>query len=277
MPFTRYFYFKKNTPADTDWKIKARERNGVPARELGGYRAYGEEGWNDELLVADLQDGDGGGKVGKMGIAEPKHVFESLVRDARVRAVEGKDGAAVEVQEGDLVHGEGVQRPLSRWTDADRSKDYRRLDRRLARTLYLVVKREGGGWGFPAGELVERENLHQVSWFILTWEWEGEANDLQAAERVLVQTAGVNMNTWIVGHVPVGHHIIRPRFDPESGALEKQGSRTFFMKGRIMAGQANLEGNKFGLTDFKWLTKQEVEKHVADKYYSYVKNMLADR
>jgi large subunit ribosomal protein L46 len=85
------------------------------------------------------------------------------------------------------------------------------------------------------------------------------------------------MNTWIVGHVPVGHHIINPRFHPESGDLEKQGSRTFFMKGRIMAGQANLEGNMFGLSDFKWLTKQEVQKHVANKYWSYVKNMMSDR
>ncbi|KAH8769736.1 putative 54S ribosomal protein L17, mitochondrial [Hyaloscypha finlandica] len=267
LPFTRYFYFKKDTPADTDWKIKARERNGVAARELGGYRAYGEEAWNDELLVTDLEQegGEGEGKskgkgLGKMGLAEPKHVVDSLVKEARVRAIEGKDGAAVEVQEGDAVHVESnVDQPLKRWTDADRKRDVRRLDRQLARTLYLLVKREGGGWGFPAGELVGRENLHQ------------------GAERVLVQTAGVNMNTWIVGHVPVAHHIINPRFHPESGDLEKQGTRTFFMKGRIMAGQANLEGNMFGLSDFKWLTKQEVQKHVADKYWSYVKNMMSDR
>jgi large subunit ribosomal protein L46 len=170
LPFTRYFYFKKDTPADTDWKIKARERNGVAARELGGYRAYGEEAWNDELLVTDLEQegGEGEGKskgkgLGKMGLAEPKHVVDSLVKEARVRAIEGKDGAAVEVQEGDAVHVDAnVDRPLKRWTDADRKRDVRRLDRQLARTLYLVVKREGGGWGFPAGELVGRENLHQV-------------------------------------------------------------------------------------------------------------------
>jgi large subunit ribosomal protein L46 len=162
MPFTRYFYFKKDTPADTDWKIKARERNGVPARELGGYRAYGDEGWNDEVLVSELEQG-GKGKMGRMGLAEPKYIVDTLVRDARVRAVEGKDGAAVEVQEGEeLVGDKEVERPLGRWTDADRKGDLKRLDRRLARTLYLVVKREEGGWGFPAGELVGRENLHQV-------------------------------------------------------------------------------------------------------------------
>jgi len=116
--------------------------------------------------------------------------------------------------------------------------------------------------------------------FLSTLSWGGEgslANDEQAAERVLVQTAGVNMNTWIVGRVPVGHHIINPYTNRESGELEQQGVRTFFMKGRIMAGQANLKGNLYGLSEFKWLTKQEVKKHVADKYWSYVKNMMADR
>ncbi|KAN0095855.1 39S mitochondrial ribosomal protein L46 domain containing protein [Hyaloscypha variabilis] len=266
LPFTRYFYFKKDTPADTDYKIKARERNGVAARELGGYRAYGEEAWNDELLVSGLDTAGGvkesGGEngLGKMGLAEPQHLISTLLKESRVRAIEGKDGAAVEVQEGDVVHVDReLERPLKRFTDADRKGEFTRLDRRLERTLYLLVKREGGGWGFPAGEVEGREGLHQ------------------AAERVLVQTAGVNMNTWIVGRVPVGHHIINPYLNRESGELEQQGVRTFFMKGRIMAGQANLKGNLFGLSEFKWLTKQEVKKHVADKYWSYVKNMMADR
>jgi large subunit ribosomal protein L46 len=174
MPFTRYFYFKKDTPADTDWKIKARERNGVPARELGRYRAYGDEGWNDELLVSELESEKekGSKEMGKMGIAEPKYIADALMRDARVRAVEGKDGAAIEVREGEVVHGDkDVERPLGRWTDADRKGDVRRLDRQLARTLYLVVKREQGGWGFPAGELVGWENLHQVGYSFLFLGW----------------------------------------------------------------------------------------------------------
>ncbi len=164
MPFTRYFYFKSDTPADTDWKIKAKERNWAAARELGGYRAYGEEAWNDELLSKDagaapetLQS------IGKMGIAEPKYMIDSLVRDSKVRAVEGKDGAAVEVKEGDAVAEEArIERPLSRFTEADKKNDVRRLDRKLTQTLYLLVKKETGGWGFPSGELEGRENLHQV-------------------------------------------------------------------------------------------------------------------
>ena len=93
---------------------------------------------------------------------------------------------------------------------------------------------------------------------------------MKAAERVLVQTAGVNMNTWIVGHVPVGHHIVEP-------SASRPGQKTFFMKARIMAGQADLKDNLFGLNDFKWLTKQELEKQVSRRYFSFIKNMLADR
>ena len=150
MPFTRYFYFKNDTPADHDWKIKAKERNGTPARELGGYVAYGDMSWNDELLVKDS------------ALAEPKSMIDSLVRDSEVRAVEGKDGTPMEVVPGEGEAAAKMEKPLERWTKADKEKDMKRLDRKLERTLYLCVKRENGGWGFPAGPLAERENLHQV-------------------------------------------------------------------------------------------------------------------
>ncbi|KAG4430899.1 hypothetical protein IFR05_013611 [Cadophora sp. M221] len=270
MPYARYFYFKKDTPADTDRKIKERERNWAAARELGGYRAFGDEAWNDELLSEETSAaGEAAKAFGKMGMAEPKYLIDTLVKDSRVRAVEGKDGAAVEVKEGEgeAEMGAGdskIEKPLSRFTESDKKNDVKRLDRQLTRTLYLLVKPAKGSWMFPQGNLEGKENLHQ------------------AAERVLVQTGGVNMNTWIIGHVPVGHHTLPPRFSkttPESPAaqLESPGSKTFFMKGRIMAGQADLSANTFGYTDFKWLTKEEVRKHVSTRYWSYVQNMLADR
>ena len=84
------------------------------------------------------------------------------------------------------------------------------------------------------------------------------------------------MNTWIVGHVPIGFHISNPITTDES-KLGNTAEKTFFMKGRIMAGQVNLKGNLFGLKDFKWLTRQEVQKHVSPKYFSSIKNMLSDR
>ena len=156
MPFSRYFYFKKDTPADTDWKIKAKERNYQPARELGGYNAYSDMGWNDELLVGDK-------------LSEPSSIVEALVRDSQPRAIEGKDGKpmVVEGAESSLHDDNKIEMPLPRTTAADKHNDLTRLDRKLEETLYLCVaqKDEVTGkvsWGFPAGPLEGRENLHQV-------------------------------------------------------------------------------------------------------------------
>lgn len=141
MPFSRYFYFKKDTPADNAWKRKALTRNGSPARDLGGYNPYGEMGWNDELLVGEKID-------------TQKATREALVEDAVNRGLSAEEAGAEEE--------EVIERPLERKTEADVAKDVRRLDRKLSRTLYLVVKNKDGKWAFPAGELQGRENLHQV-------------------------------------------------------------------------------------------------------------------
>lgn len=155
LPFTRYFYHKADTPADADWKVKAKERNWAPAKELGGYNPYDKEaGWHDELLVKDK------------AIVEQEHIRDLLIEDSKVRALEGKEdeAAAAEAAAGTV---EGQEKsllvtPQPRRTESDVSRDLKKLDRKLDRTLYLVVKRIGGGWGFPSAEVVGRENLHQV-------------------------------------------------------------------------------------------------------------------
>lgn len=106
----------------------------------------------------------------------------------------------------------------------------------------------------------------------------GLANNMQAAHRVLEYSAGVNMNTWIIGNVPVGHyqHDYLKARKTDSG-LNELGLKTFFMKARIMAGQASLKENQLGLKDFQWLAKEEVQKQVEEKYWRSIKNMLAER
>ena len=53
--------------------------------------------------------------------------------------------------------------------------------------------------------------------------------------------------------------------------------KTFFMKGRIMAGQADITANELGVEDFKWLAKEEVQKEVSPQYWANVKNMLVEQ
>jgi large subunit ribosomal protein L46 len=86
------------------------------------------------------------------------------------------------------------------------------------------------------------------------------------------------MNTWLVGHVPVGHYqhnYASPQKTPTG--LTEQGSKTFFLKARIMAGQFNLKESKLGLQDFKWLHRDELKSAVEGDYWKQVKNMLAER
>lgn len=99
----------------------------------------------------------------------------------------------------------------------------------------------------------------------------------KTAARILSESAGVNMNTWIVGRVPVAHHIVRPVFGQKDGALLKKGEKIFFLKGRIMAGQADLTNNLHDLVDFKWLTQEELRGALAEEYFQSVKGMFGER
>ena len=83
------------------------------------------------------------------------------------------------------------------------------------------------------------------------------------------------MNTWVVGNVPIGHQVIPS--PPDQAGTEQAGVKRFFMKARIMAGQANLEDNKFGLEDFKWLAREEIQKLFKSQDWHAVRNILAER
>lgn len=140
LPFTRYFYFKKDTPADLDWKRKMKHRQ-TPARDIGVYNAYSKEGWNDEVLVGAKE-------------SDPDEQVEALLRDAELQGV-GSD----EIGE---AKKESMERPMPRITEADIAGDVKSLNRLLQRTLYLLVRGGTGKWGFPTAGLVGKENLHQV-------------------------------------------------------------------------------------------------------------------
>lgn len=103
------------------------------------------------------------------------------------------------------------------------------------------------------------------------------------------------MNTWVVANHPVGHFqfdfstpkltkVLRNReanqsSDGEAKEYEQEeyGEKVFFMKTRIMAGQANLAKNIYGDKDFEWLAKEEVEGKVSPRYWTSVRNMLPER
>lgn len=89
------------------------------------------------------------------------------------------------------------------------------------------------------------------------------------------------MNTWVVGNMPIGHRTFmyppQPRSIHQDQSDRELGEKTFYMKARIMAGQADLKGNKFGLEDFVWLAKDEIQGKVEKNVWNRVKNILLSR
>ncbi|KAK0732857.1 39S mitochondrial ribosomal protein L46-domain-containing protein [Apiosordaria backusii] len=254
-PFRKDYYFKQDTAHDLEWRIKIKERHGVPAKDIGRYNPRGRMAWNDEVLVGSTA-------------SSPETLTENLLKDAEVRVSE--DGELIAPEE--IVP---VEKPMPRRTEADEKNDKTRLDRKLDETLYLVVKNgKTKEWGFPMGQVTTEEALHHT------------------AARALQEAAGVNMNTWIVGRVPVAHRVVEPEWvvesesepepapesEPESESKSKKfvrrGDKIFYLKGRIMAGQADLSGNTQGLTEFRWLTQKEMEKVLPREVWESVKGMV---
>lgn len=140
LPFTKYFYFKRGTPADEDWKRKILDRR-TAARDIGKYNAYASDAWNDELLV-DARE------------ADPAHQVEMLVQDAE---------ATANATSQDTSKKEEIPRPFPRVTEADKKGDEKSLDRLLPRTLYLLVQAKGGYWTLPNAPVEAGESLRLVS------------------------------------------------------------------------------------------------------------------
>lgn len=115
----------------------------MAAKDIGRYNPRGRVAWNDEVLVGSRT-------------SEPEHIVEKLLEDAEMRVSD--DGEAITEEERVKV-----ERPMPRRTEADEKGDVKRLDRALDQTLYFVVKRENGEWGFPMGNVPTDEALHEVS------------------------------------------------------------------------------------------------------------------
>lgn len=142
LPFTKYFYFKRGTPADEDWKRKIRERQ-TAARDIGKYNAYSKDAWNDELLVGAVE-------------SDPAHQVEMLVQDAE---------ATANATSQDTSKKEEIPRPFPRWTEADEKGDDKSLNRALQRTLYLLVQSKEGYWKLPSSAVEPEETMKQVCFF----------------------------------------------------------------------------------------------------------------
>lgn len=156
--FRRNVYFKPDTTLALDWRLQMRERKGTPARDIGHYQGGkggngygGATAWDDEYTLGDPE---------AETLTTPDKLRERILSDADLRVSEDGERLA----EADRVP---VERPQPRTTAADAANDTQRLDRKLDRTLYLVVKTADGTWSFPTADVQTNENLHEVCTFAL--------------------------------------------------------------------------------------------------------------
>ncbi|SJX65556.1 related to MRPL17-mitochondrial ribosomal protein, large subunit [Sporisorium reilianum f. sp. reilianum] len=218
-PFPKDFYFKKGSAAEKRFEED---------------QASAPQGFSDIAAAAAAASG-------------------SASKGKAAKTKETAEPSASPSSSSSSTEGDAENRPLPRTTQADASNDVRSLERKLDRTLYLVVKQKSAkgaaAWRFPAKALtnIKRENLHDV------------------APASVTDILGNKMDIWMVSNLPVG------LYKPASAAAEK----TYFLRAHVLAGNAELtqaKGND--VEEFQWLTKEEIEKLMESSYWSNVEDLL---
>lgn len=81
--------------------------------------------------------------------------------------------------------------------------------------------------------------------------------------------------------MPIAYEHREPVYQDSEKSGEKEiktyGADVFYLKGRIMAGQVDLDDNKWGILDFMWLTREELEKKISGQTFRSVKNSMPAR
>lgn len=223
--FPSYFYFKKGTLSER--KFVAAQRGPV-TRQPGVWFAKG---------LPDIKF----------------NRERRLKQDVVITREKGPDG--------NEASGDSVLRPIvgnPRVTEADKKGDITALTRRLDRTLYLLVNKNGAGWRFPSFDLAEKEALHD------------------AAERGLHEIGGPNMHTWTVSNTPCA--VLRfgdaERSVLLDGNYDQTQSREYLIKSHIIHGKFVPKGKDL---DFAWLAKDEIKDKVTPEYWNQIADLISNQ
>lgn len=124
--------------------------------------------------------------IAKLYANERPDILLGRDRRAKQEVVIPERDAEMESEESAILYKKIVPNP--RITKADEANDVTSLERKLDRTLYLIIKkkRQANQWKFPATDVnyKEKESVHE------------------AAARCIELYGGENMNTWIVSRTP---------------------------------------------------------------------------
>ncbi|KAK6458789.1 60S ribosomal protein L17, mitochondrial precursor [Scheffersomyces xylosifermentans] len=134
--------------------------------------------------------------------------------------------------------------PNSRTTKADEN-DQTSLERRLARTLYLVIK-SNDKWTLP--NFVEESAEELKALHVL-------------AEEGLYKIGGEQINYFNVSNTPC--HVYNN---------SNENKKEYIIKSHILSGEFKPQDESL---QFLWLTKEELEKHLDRAYYTDIAHLLS--
>ena len=131
----------------------------------------------------------------------------------------------------------------NRETDADRNDDRQSLERRLADSLYLLVK-SGDAWTLPGVALDEEESVRE------------------AALRALDEHCGDDLYTYVLGAAPVGV------WDADADGYRRE----FVAKAIVVDPYAS---GPPACADYVWAAKDELGGYLADDaYLEFLRKLL---
>lgn len=134
--------------------------------------------------------------------------------------------------------------PNSRTTKADMENDLTSLERKLSRTLYLVIN-EGSEWKLPNFSFADPENLMPLH---------------KLAEEGLYKIGGEKINYFNVSNTPCHLH----------NATDK---KEYFIKSHILSGHFDPQDSKL---KFMWLAKEELSKYLPKEYFQEIEHLFSD-
>lgn len=134
--------------------------------------------------------------------------------------------------------------PNSRTTKADESNDLKSLERKLSRSLYLLIKDGKKGWKLPSFGLIENQlALHKTA---------------EAGLRLL---GGESISTWTVARSPAG--LLKYKGDQLVSSDESDLTREYIIKSHILSGEFKPKN-----IEYAWLVREEIEDLVSKDYFN---------
>ncbi|EAL62282.1 hypothetical protein DDB_G0290311 [Dictyostelium discoideum AX4] len=147
--------------------------------------------------------------------------------------------------------------PEPRETEADLKNDRKSLDRKLDKSLYLIINKSGSryDWQFPSTNWINGESMKNC------------------AERSLRDSLGSNWKYFIPSQAPCG--VYKYNVDDDIQELIKaQGIKEFFYRAHYFGGDFQI--NPKIVKDYLWVTKDELQEYFDEDYYNETVKLIFD-